>query len=50
MSHKFSLAYDKVSIPEQLLFQEYVKRIYWVVVGTTEWQSLNICSTIECPF
>jgi hypothetical protein len=46
----FSLVYDNVSIPEQLVFQEYVKIVYCVVVGTTEWESLNICSTTECQF
>jgi hypothetical protein len=50
MPRMFSLVYDNVSVPERLLFQEYVKSIYWVVVGTTEWQSLNICSTTEYPF
>lgn len=46
----FSLVYDNVSIPEQLLFQEYVKSVYWVVVGTTESQFLNICPTTEYQF
>jgi len=50
MPHRFTLVYDNVSIPEQLLLQEYVNSIYWVVVGTTEWQSLNICSITECLF